>query len=586
MRRPVTLLCLADIHCEKEEFKYFSWLADSLWYYTMQSDNNKWRPDYLIVAGDIVFAKRQNETENIQKEKYHQAGNVIEEFTTRFPHLKDGHIVIVPGNHDKALPEDLKDIIKERDAFFDYIKRIDDTQNKKIVIARFSEIFEGRFKLYLDFIQKYQQDTEYNDETIINNNIRNLAGIRAFPNDNLCFVPINTEWLYISGKEVKRQIKTAINGDFLKILNEAIDNVKKISSCVPLNDTCLQLERLREGPYAYEEFSIILKKVVDSVRRCSSCSPPSINTEAYGNILELQKRVDKNNDLLNTLDKSVEVLEKCSLCSPLIKDAYEKLVNNHKRENYTVITVMHRGPEYLPYKDINPTDKEKPDSLGNILQLSDILFTGHEHQTRTDAPPSYIGNSVLHFKLGSVGRKEKNASEHIRWASLIHIDPISGSVEHLPVKFNNNDRKWEFKPNGNIYSLRNKYDFDTTNNDFWEFNGSIPVLNVKSPIKDIIEEKIRKYFEVNEDAVVIDADRWDSSPVKQKLIQAINNLSINNQQMRVIVYYRAPSSAHEESKNRDIYKETMKKVDRLRAKNIKFILLNMLIINEVIIESR
>ena len=52
MRRPVTLLCLADIHCEKEEFKYFSWLADSLWYYTMQSDNNKWRPDYLIVAGD------------------------------------------------------------------------------------------------------------------------------------------------------------------------------------------------------------------------------------------------------------------------------------------------------------------------------------------------------------------------------------------------------------------------------------------------------------------------------------------------------------------------------------------------------
>ena len=309
MRRPVTLLCLADIHCEKEEFKYFSWLADSLWYYTMQSDNNKWRPDYLIVAGDIVFAKRQNETENIQKEKYHQAGNVIEEFTTRFPHLKDGHIVIVPGNHDKALPEDLKDIIKERDAFFDYIKRIDDTQNKKIVIARFSEIFEGRFKLYLDFIQKYQQDTEYNDETIINNNIRNLAGIRAFPNDNLCFVPINTEWLYISGKEVKRQIKTAINGDFLKILNEAIDNVKKISSCVPLNDTCLQLERLREGPYAYEEFSIILKKVVDSVRRCSSCSPPSINTEAYGNILELQKRVDKNIYIVYNVDKRRNVKE-------------------------------------------------------------------------------------------------------------------------------------------------------------------------------------------------------------------------------------------------------------------------------------
>lgn len=524
MRNPVTLLCLADLHCEKEEFKYFSWLADSLWYYTKQLDNTQWEPNYLVIAGDIVFAKREKETEEIQKDKYYQAERVIEEFTTRFPHLKDGHIVIVPGNHDKTIPEDedLSNIVEERDTFFDYIKKIDDSQNKKNVIKKFSEVFERRFKLYLNFVQQYQQNAKYNNETIIGSNIRDLAGVRVFQDDNLCFVPINTEWLYIPGKKV-------------------IEHIRK---CVDKNNNLLNIKVIKH----------------------------------------IKKSVDKNSNLLNILDNSVSVLERCSLCSPLIKDAYDKLVNDYKRENYTVITVMHRGPEYLPYEDKNPTDKAKPDSLGKILHLSDILLTGHEHQTRTDAPPSYIGNSVLHFKLGSVGRKEKNASENIRWASLIHIDPISGSVEHLPFVFNCTQQKWEPKPS-NSYSLRSNYDICTPNKDSWEFNGSIPVLYIKSNIKDIIEERIRKYFEVNKDAFVIDADQWDNPTEKQGLTKAIEVLASNNQHIRVVVYYRASQDAYGDLKVSDDHKKTMKKIDQLRTENVKFILLNKLIINEVIIKS-
>ena len=409
-----------------------------------------------------------------------------------------------------------------------------------------------------------------------------MAGVRVFPKDNLCFVPINTEWLYISGKAVKRLIKKDINEDLLKLLNETKDTIEKIPSpSAPIKNTCSQLVELCKNTskdFTYKKLLEILDEVINIAKGCSFCSLQSTSTDTFRNLNEIRNKVVKKNNLLNILDESVDVLERSSLCSPLIKDAYLKLVELHKRENFTVVTVMHRGPEYLPYEDKNPTDKAKPDSLGKILHLSDILLTGHEHQTRTDAPPSYIGKGVLHFNLGSAGRKERETSEHIRWAALIHIDPISGSVEHLPIEYNNENQKWELLQI-NSYPLRNNYDISTLNKDSWEYNGSIPVLHVRSRIKDIIEGRIRNYFGIDENdknICVIDADLWNG--------EKIENMSINREQMRVIIYYRATQTIHRGLKNEDEQVKIMKKIDEFRANHIECILLNKLIINEIIIK--
>lgn len=518
MRDPVTLLCLADLHCEKEKFEYFSTLVDKIKSFTNQLGNALWCPDYLIVAGDIIFAKKKEEDKNDIKNKYIEAKKVINRFIDKFPKLK-GHIIIIPGNHDNEVPEELSEIIDARNTFLDYCKKIDshDEAKKTKAIEKFSTNFGKQFEQYLCFSECYnppKKDAKYCDESIINNKIRDLAGVRIFEKHNLCFVPINTEWLYVPHSEIKKKIRNA----FKKRNNKKID-----------------IENL-------------------------SC----------------------------ILDNSINVVENCLLCSPLIKDAYHSLVELHKDQDYTVVTVMHRGPEYLPWEDKNPTDKAKTDSLGMILNLSDILLTGHEHQTRTASHPSKIGNNVVHYKLGSVGRKEKNASEHVRWASLIHIDPLDGSVKHLPIEYDSTQLNWKIEPERiSCSSLRNKYENDTAKEEWWRFGGSIPVLHVKSNIDAVIEEKIMKYYGIctNKD-IIINAEFVASKFNDSEFIQSVKDLAHNNQQMKIVVYYLDPPSLYEDPKLKSELIKTMERIDKFRADYTELILLNRLIINEIIIKTR
>lgn len=521
MRDPITLLCLADLHCEKERFEYFSSLVDKIKSFTDQLENDSWYPNYLIIAGDIIFAKKEKDDKNDVKNKYEEAKKVMDLFIDKFPQLK-GHIIIIPGNHDNEVPEELSDILDARKIFFEYCKEIDshDETKKAEAIEKFSANFGKQFGQYISFSECYnppQKDAKYGDENIINNKIKDLAGVRIFDEHNLCVVPINTEWLYVPHTKIKDETKIAI-----KKGNPNNDNEKK-----------------------YIE------------------------------------------NLSSILENSVNIVENCSLCSPLIKDAYRSLVKLHKNQDYTVVTVMHRGPEYLSWEDKNPTNKAKTDSLGMILNLSDILLTGHEHQTRTTSHPSKIGNNVVHYRLGSVGRKEKNASEHVRWASLIHINPIEGSVKHLPIEYDSPQLNWKIEPEKIICSsLRNKYENDTTKEEWWQFGGSIPVLHVKNNIDAIIEEKIMKYYDICTDRdIIINAEFVTSKLDDSEFIQSVKDLAHNNQQMKIVVYYLDDWSIYGDSKIKS-KQAIMKKIDKLRADYAELILLNKLIINEITIKIK
>ena len=540
MRDPVTLLCLADLHCEKEKFEYFSTLVDKIKSFTNQLGNDLWCPDYLIVAGDIIFAKKKEEDKNDIKNKYIEAKKVINRFIDKFPQLK-GRIIIIPGNHDNEVPEKLSEIIDARNTFLDYCKSIDshDETQKTKAIEKFSTNFGKQFEQYLNFSECYnppQKDSKYYDESIINNKIRDLAGVRIFEEHNLCFVPINTEWLYVPHSEIKKKIKAAI-------------------------------KKRNTNNNALSQIIAFLSKIA------------------------IKKRNNEKTDIENLssiIDNSINIVENCLLCSPLIKDAYHSLVELHKDQDYTVVTVMHRGPEYLPWEDKNPTDKAKIDSLGMILNLSDILLTGHEHQTRTASHPSKIGNNVVHYNLGSVGRKEKNASEHVRWASLIHIDPLDGSVKHLPIEYDSTQLNWKIEPERiSCSSLRNKYENDTAKEEWWRFGRSIPVLHVKSNIDAVIEEKIMKYYGIctkNKD-IIINAEFVASKFNDSEFIQSVKDLDHNNQQMKIVVYYLDDWSIYGDSKIKS-EQIIMKKIDKLRAEYAEFILLNKLIINEIIIKTK
>lgn len=522
MRNSVTLLCLSDLHCEKEKFDYFSELAKTIEDYSKIFENNKWRPNYLVVAGDIIDASMDDRTEEIVRKQYNQARLIIREFVGTFPQLQD-HIIIIPGNHDNEVPSDWEKILYNRQIFQKYcgqIKTNDDLNTQKV---QFATSFEEQFCQYLEFCQEYKSNAiYYKEENKVSEKLSDLAGVRIFLEDNICFVPINTEWLYLPCSKIKVAVQNSI------------------------------------------------KKGSDS-----------------------QDDITKNtlNSLSRILDNSANIVESCSLCSPLIKDAYLSLVELQKKEDYTIVTVMHRGPEYLPYEDKNPTNKAKTDSLGMILNLSDILLTGHEHQTRITSQPSCIGNSVLHFKLGSVGRKEKMTREHVRWASLIHIDPISGSVEQLPIVYNNSSLKWDINPKDYPIShsvLRNKYKINTDKEKHWKFCGTIPVIRVKGSIDAIIEGKIRHYFGISDDdrcLTIINSIRANSMFKNSEFVKSLEDIICGGQSKRIVIYYEETGMTSDPKIEKEQYK-TMKIVDGFREKYKKFILLNLLVINEVVIISQ
>jgi len=108
----------------------------------------------------------------------------------------DNHIVIVPGNHDKKAQSEVDGIRKEKEVFDAYCKNTSKGRQD------FCDLYYNLFKDYLDFYEKYVNEVEY-DESLLDEKLKLLGGLRYYKEDNVCFLMVNTEWLYVRKKNLE-----------------------------------------------------------------------------------------------------------------------------------------------------------------------------------------------------------------------------------------------------------------------------------------------------------------------------------------------------------------------------------------------
>ena len=465
MKRPISLLCLADIHYDESgDMSEVDSLCNELGEYTNE-DNQKarWKPDYIVIAGDV--ANKNN--------GYKGANGFVESLLNKFG-IEPQNVIVVPGNHDKDVSDcSKKSMSSQKSTFNLYCEELCKTE--------FGDVFFQRFKCFVDFNKRFIEDNDnscfYKQDSILDNRLCGLSGVKIFEKDHLCFLYVNTEWLYLSGKD-----------KVLVLSNHAED----ITDCINID-------------------------------------------------------------------------EACRLCVPLIKDACDKIKRDYP--DYTVVTIMHRGFEHFPWGEKNISDASKIDPIAYIKRASDIIITGHDHVFRP-APPTLIENRVQHFQLGSVGRKKSLVAELSRFAEVIRIDIPNGEIEQLIIQYKNNntdsDSHWEFKPFNKRYPLYSKYPF-------WG-RGRVQypdaIIRVPSIRDSDIEKAISGYYGFPlEETLIIHADK---SNIEQ---------NETTEKKYIVVYYY-----YNEYLNCTHSEIIKSQLNRFRDINIKKIVLNEMVVEEVVLE--
>ncbi len=217
MKRPISILCLADIHYDKNgDMSAIESLYPELVKY-IDADMNriKWQPDYIVIAGDVADKNGgyDDVTDFIEKLRAEKAFNISSD-----------RIIVIPGNHDKNTKVSLEQHSKDKDTFYKYCDKADN-------ISCFGDVFAERFKEYIDFSKQYTCDLRFNSEgkkCILDKRLRQLSGVKVFENDHICFLYVNTEWLYVSGRE-----KALVN-----VKNDKTEHLEDITKFIRLDEDC------------------------------------------------------------------------------------------------------------------------------------------------------------------------------------------------------------------------------------------------------------------------------------------------------------------------------------------------------------
>lgn len=181
---------MADIHySEKVDMSATDTLYSEIASYVSSIDKVKWKPDYIVIAGDIINANA----------KYTQADKLINKLINKnaFGISKD-RVIVVPGNHDKTLPNEVEEWDNDRQIFEEYCKNVENGD------VKFKQTFAERFSSYIKFSKKYNKNTKY---ATLGGDLSALSGVKVFEEDHLCFVLVNTEWLYVRTDSCVSRVK-------------------------------------------------------------------------------------------------------------------------------------------------------------------------------------------------------------------------------------------------------------------------------------------------------------------------------------------------------------------------------------------
>lgn len=481
MKRPISILCMADLHYENGSMQAVDRLHQDYKVFVDQKvDNQRWNPDYIVIAGDVI-----DWTSQYNPNKYDYAKKSIDGLIEDFG-INPKHVIVIPGNHDNMISTDvkIKDLDQDRHVFEKFCN-----DEKGAVLQDFKNTFLPRFEDYLDFCKQFMDSTEYFNPSLLAKELQCLAGVRVFEEDHLCFVIVNTEWLYIPKDPFEKHIDAYVS----------------------------------EG-----------------------------------------------------IASHMKLYEKCQLCTPLIKDAYELIRN--KYADYTIVTVMHRGFEDLTWKENNASDKLNIDAIKYLKLASDIILTGHDHTIRTE-PPTLINNRIQHFRLGSVGRKEPKTREYIRTASIIRFSPIEGDIELLHMEYEGRDKtEWSFTPHQKVYPLFSKYEKVERQGDLYNDYDTY-IRSRKGRVGDV-EDAIRRYYSgLQKDLTIVNA----TDVVNDGLEKYYKNSKASDEY--IVIYYICNDVICNGIEINSIITKTREKISDFRNNHLIDVLTNKIIVGEVFVET-
>ena len=221
MKRPLVILCLSDLHYLPETPG-----ADALKGIKSATTNleSALVPDYIVVAGDIIVNKS---TYNERQKGYKSVQELLDDLAKSYD-IDKTKIIIAPGNHDKVCTLENEGEKKKVKRFFHKLfsliqkevgggLKVKKYQSENMRIAELEEYcksndsnydYEKNFGLqFQEFAEFYSNFIPDNNDYDNNNcvyfsplsedgNLSKTIGIKFFPEDQICFVTINTEITY------------------------------------------------------------------------------------------------------------------------------------------------------------------------------------------------------------------------------------------------------------------------------------------------------------------------------------------------------------------------------------------------------
>lgn len=213
MKRPITILNLSDLHinADGENGNYMTTIfrksMDAYFSYIYGPEEVKhirWQPDYIVMPGDIVDSRTEDQGKSFEK-----AGEVVRELLLeRFNLLKQA-VILTPGNHDKRnIPEKEMDNDDKLDnqktrykGIKDNFKEFCSPRNTPKAETEFIKYHEEDFKLFTDFNKSFVDKSNYfYYPKLQDSSLKYVSGLKVFPEHKVCFLCLNTEWLYTRSK--------------------------------------------------------------------------------------------------------------------------------------------------------------------------------------------------------------------------------------------------------------------------------------------------------------------------------------------------------------------------------------------------
>lgn len=214
MKTAITILNLSDLHIDKEKMDRLlalELLPKYLSNYTSDIETINWQPDYIVIPGDIVDSRAEDKGES-----YNEAYRLICSISEKFNWNTDerlARIIITPGNHDKEntpdndeldCPNSLqhhRDNFKNLKTNFELYCGKDVTKD---ITSQFVKSHEENFTLFSAFNKRFTPasnlEYEYCCDTSLGEILKYCSGIKIFHKHKICFLCLNTEWLYTRKK--------------------------------------------------------------------------------------------------------------------------------------------------------------------------------------------------------------------------------------------------------------------------------------------------------------------------------------------------------------------------------------------------